>query len=141
DPAARAHRDLRIRGGARHAPANARRRQGDRAGVRRVDARDVSRRRRHPAGLQTVAVTAWILGAAEAIDSPHAGGKAKALARAERAGLPVPPWFVLSATAFEDSLTPEQRAALAETIDPDVLARVLDRVSLAPAIVAAIAAA
>jgi pyruvate,water dikinase len=88
-----------------------------------------------------VAVTAWILGVTEAIESPHAGGKAKALARAERAGLPVPPWFVLSATAFEDSLTPEQRAALAGTLDPAVLARVLDGVSLAPAIVAAIAAA
>jgi pyruvate,water dikinase len=88
-----------------------------------------------------VAVTAWILGAAEAADSPHAGGKAKALARAERAGLPVPPWFVLSATAFDDSLTPEQRAALAQTTDPAVLARVLEGVSLAPAIHAAIAAA
>ncbi len=88
-----------------------------------------------------MAVNAWIFGAAEAATSPHAGGKAKALARAERAGLPVPPWFVLSATAFDDSLTPEQRAVLEETTDPAVLARVLDSVSLALPIRAALAEA
>src|SRR6185436_1562442 len=50
-------------------------------------------------------MTGWILGAAEAADAVEAGGKARALGRATRAGLPVPPWFVLSSAAFTDSLT------------------------------------
>ena len=33
------------------------------------------------------------------------GGKALALLRLERAGLPVPPWFVLSPSAFRASLS------------------------------------
>jgi pyruvate,water dikinase len=53
-----------------------------------------------------------ILRAAEAIDSPFAGGKARGLARAERAGLPVPPWFVVAAPAVPDSLTRDVRAAI-----------------------------
>jgi phosphohistidine swiveling domain-containing protein len=44
-------------------------------------------------------MTTWILAADAALDSPHAGGKARALARAERAGLPVPVWCVLSDAA------------------------------------------
>jgi phosphohistidine swiveling domain-containing protein len=44
----------------------------------------------------------WVLRGAAAADSPHAGGKARALARADAAGLPVPPWFVLSAAAFHE---------------------------------------
>ena len=46
----------------------------------------------------------WILSGRDARLSRHAGGKARALADAERAGLPVPPWFVLSADAFDRSL-------------------------------------
>jgi pyruvate,water dikinase len=88
-----------------------------------------------------VAVSRWILGRAEAVDSPHAGGKARALARAERAGLPVPAWFALSAAAFVDSLTPEQRTALQTATDATALGSVLDTVSLAPAIVAAVSEA
>ena len=85
-------------------PGHARKRKVDRADVRRLDRVDVPRSRRRAAGVQTVAVSGWILGSAEAVDSPHAGGKARALARAERAGLPVPAWFALSAEAFVESL-------------------------------------
>jgi phosphohistidine swiveling domain-containing protein len=46
------------------------------------------------------AVNDWILRGPAAAGSPHAGGKARALARAEQAGLPVPAWFVLSAEVF-----------------------------------------
>jgi rifampicin phosphotransferase len=41
------------------------------------------------------------------------GGKALALLCAERAGLPVPPWFVISPSAFAASLTREQSELLA----------------------------
>lgn len=60
----------------------------------------------------------WILGSAEAVDSPHVGGKARALARAERAGLAVPAWFVLSAEAFDTSftLTPDLAAELSDAV-------------------------
>jgi phosphohistidine swiveling domain-containing protein len=86
-----------------------------------------------------VAVSNWILGATEAIDSPHAGGKARALARAEHAGLAVPQWFVLSAEAVVESLTPGQRIELENRTDSAALGRVLKAVALAPAIAAAVA--
>jgi phosphohistidine swiveling domain-containing protein len=86
-------------------------------------------------------MTAWILHAAEAADSQQAGGKARALARAEQADLPVPPWFVLSPASFVDSLTPEQRSALNGAIDFSSLAHVLDGVCVAPRVGAAIAGA
>ena len=76
----------------------------------------------------------WILGAAEAAESPYAGGKARALARAGGAGLSVPRWFVLSSSAFTDSLTPDQRAALESAADAASLARILDSVALPPAL-------
>ena len=47
------------------------------------------------------AVNAWILRGSAAADSPQAGGKARALARAEQGRLPVPPWFVISSGAFD----------------------------------------
>ena len=76
-------------------------------------------------------MTAWILDAARAADSPHAGGKARALARAQRAGLPVPEWFVVSASAFTDSLTRAQRDLLDHASDADVLQQTVDEVRLA----------
>ncbi|MGE5813887.1 MAG: PEP/pyruvate-binding domain-containing protein, partial [Acidobacteriota bacterium] len=79
-------------------------------------------------------MTSWILTADDAIDSAMVGGKARALARAQRAGLPVPPWFVLSASAFEDSLTAEQRAAMARAHDAAALSPILDAVVLNPRI-------
>jgi phosphohistidine swiveling domain-containing protein len=42
---------------------------------------------------------AWIFDPVEALDSPHAGGKARALARAAQGGLCVPDWIVLSDAA------------------------------------------
>ena len=45
----------------------------------------------------------WILDPVDALDSPHAGGKARALARAARSGLSVPAWVVLSDGAFLQS--------------------------------------
>ena len=83
-------------------------------------------------------VNAWILDPGAAAESPHAGGKARALALAEQAGLPVPPWFVVSSHAFDDSLTPDQRRALDEARDAASLARTVADVQIAPAIIAAI---
>jgi len=83
-------------------------------------------------------VNAWILDPGAAAESPHAGGKARALALAESAGLPVPPWFVVSSHAFDDSLTPDQRRALDEARDAASLARTVADVQIAPAIIAAI---
>ena len=48
----------------------------------------------------------WILDVRDAAGSADAGGKARALARAERAGLPVPSSFVLSASASKPSNYP-----------------------------------
>lgn len=49
-------------------------------------------------------MSGWVLNPAEATASTGAGGKARGLANAARAGLVAPPWFVLSADAFEASL-------------------------------------
>ncbi|PYR57708.1 MAG: phosphoenolpyruvate synthase, partial [Acidobacteria bacterium] len=73
----------------------------------------------------------WILDVRDAAGSADAGGKARALARAERAGLPVPSSFVLSASAFDDSLTAEQRASFEQTNDGRALARTVDAVAVA----------
>jgi pyruvate,water dikinase len=48
-----------------------------------------------------VALTIRILRGADAIASPQAGGKARALARAEEFGLPVPEWFVVATASGE----------------------------------------
>nr|MBA2602978.1 phosphoenolpyruvate synthase [Acidobacteriota bacterium] len=48
-------------------------------------------------------MSGWILTPADAALSPAAGGKARALASAERAGLAAPPWLVLSTGAFDAS--------------------------------------
>jgi rifampicin phosphotransferase len=45
------------------------------------------------------------------------GGKARALAALRDAGLPIPPWIVLSPEAFHASLTPELRTALESALD------------------------
>jgi rifampicin phosphotransferase len=62
----------------------------------------------------------WILRGGEARRSPAAGGKARALADVERAGLAVPPWFVLSTDACERSLdaagSPEQFEIVADVL-------------------------
>jgi rifampicin phosphotransferase len=49
-------------------------------------------------------MSSWVLDPSHASGSPAAGGKARALADAEQAGLAVPPWIVLSTDAFEASL-------------------------------------
>ena len=77
-------------------------------------------------------MTRWILDPAGALDSPHAGGKARALARAERGGLSVPAWIVLSDSAFFDALTAGQRAALHS--DPSSVARIIAAVSMSDAV-------
>ena len=59
----------------------------------------------------------WVLMPSEALESPHAGGKARALARAVRAGLPVPDWVVVSSEAFA-------AAAEGSAIAPGVLAEI-----------------
>ena len=83
-------------------------------------------------------MTPWILDPVHAAASPLAGGKARALGRAQHAGLPVPAWFVLSAAAFLDSLTPEQAAALDGTEDPDALAAIVDGVCMRPEVADAV---
>jgi rifampicin phosphotransferase len=82
-------------------------------------------------------MTRWILDPATALDSPHAGGKARALARAQRGGLSVPAWVVLSESAFVDSLTPEQHAALYSY--PPSMARIVEGVSMSGAVRATVA--
>jgi rifampicin phosphotransferase len=66
----------------------------------------------------------YILTPAEAASSPHAGGKARALALAMRGGLPVPPWVVLAASAFDASAVAGGIAA--DTV-PDYFLRVIER--------------
>jgi pyruvate,water dikinase len=58
------------------------------------------------------------------------GGKARALLRLTHAGFPVPEYFVLTAQAFRDSLTPVQRTVLESNADPAGLQSSLD--DLAP---------
>jgi len=74
----------------------------------------------------------WIIDPQDAAGSPDAGGKARALAHARHAGLPVPDWFVLSAGAFEHSLTPAQREVLNHTSDPVLLERAFNDLRVAP---------
>lgn len=80
----------------------------------------------------------WILRGEEATDARQAGGKASALARAERAGLPVPPWFVVSAEAFEASLRPEQRAMLEGALDGATVGQLFADLKLCPELSAAL---
>lgn len=61
-------------------------------------------------------MSGWILDAASALDAADAGGKARALARAQGAGLPVPPWFALSSSAFRPDLSPEERDAIRDAV-------------------------
>jgi phosphohistidine swiveling domain-containing protein len=57
-------------------------------------------------------VSRYILTPAESRD-PHAtGGKAAALAALRTAGVDIPPWFVVTPAAFEDSVDPAARARL-----------------------------
>ena len=83
----------------------------------------------------------WILRGVEAVDSPLAGGKARALASMERGGLPVPPWFVVSASAFEESLSGDHRIALETARDDSSSQLLLRDLSVHPAIRAEIDAA
>jgi phosphohistidine swiveling domain-containing protein len=59
------------------------------------------------------------------------GGKASALARAGRAGLPVPDWFALSVDAFTASLGPAGRKAI-ELGGDEAAVRIVEDVRLSP---------
>jgi len=85
-----------------------------------------------------VAVSAMILRTLAAADSPHAGGKARALARAERAGLPVPAWFVVSSLAFAQSLAEDRSAARESATAAVDDAGALAALSVGPIVAAAI---
>ena len=87
----------------------------------------------------TTPMTTWVLDPIDALDSPHAGGKARALARAARGGLCVPAWVVLSDAAFLASLTEEERDALQS--DSSTLSGMLERVSITGEVRSAIDAA
>ena len=66
-----------------------------------------------------------ILTPADALAGAPVGGKARALAESARAGLAVPPWFVLSPAAFWSSLGAEERRRLdACASDEEVVALV-----------------
>jgi phosphohistidine swiveling domain-containing protein len=60
------------------------------------------------------------------------GGKASALARAARAGLPVPDWFALSVDAFTASLGPDGREAIEKAPDDAAVQRIVEDVRLSP---------
>jgi phosphohistidine swiveling domain-containing protein len=60
------------------------------------------------------------------------GGKASALARAGRAGLPVPDWFALSADAFTASLRPADREGIEMAGDDAAVQRIVEGVRLSP---------
>src|SRR3954466_5034089 len=60
------------------------------------------------------------------------GGKARALASLRAAELPVPAWFVVTPSAFDDSLTPEQTAALQNADSTGALRKVVDAVRPSP---------
>jgi pyruvate,water dikinase len=62
------------------------------------------------------------------------GGKARALATLGGAGLPVPPWLVVTPKAFEGSLTSAQRRAIASARDHREAGAVLGDARLAPAV-------
>jgi len=53
------------------------------------------------------------------------GGKAKALASLEGCGFPIPRWFVVTPSAFDQSLVKEQRDDLARAKSHEALAKVL----------------
>lgn len=71
-----------------------------------------------------MALTIRILRGADAIASPEAGGKARALARAEGFGLPVPPWFVIATSGGQtddwtmDAADAERITAAARELSP-----------------------
>jgi len=66
------------------------------------------------------------------------GGKGYALARMTAEGLPVPAWFALSPDAFEQSVSPVQRAAI-KGGNADDIRNVLEDLAPAPALLAEIA--
>ncbi|HXF64803.1 MAG TPA: PEP/pyruvate-binding domain-containing protein, partial [Caldilineaceae bacterium] len=68
------------------------------------------------------------------------GGKAAMLARLGAAGLPVPPWFVITPAAFEAALDDAARAAL-NAAAPEEAAALLGRLQLPPALIQALDAA
>lgn len=63
-----------------------------------------------------MALTIRILRGADAIASSAAGGKARALARAETFGLPVPAWFVIATEGSDPNAELAMDDAVAETI-------------------------
>ena len=68
------------------------------------------------------------------------GGKAYALSRLDVVGLPVPEWFAVTPTAFESSLSDEQREALAQ-VDPERLRKAIAELKPAADVTAEICAA
>jgi phosphoenolpyruvate synthase/pyruvate phosphate dikinase len=66
----------------------------------------------------------FVLWPAQIRTDTAAGGKARALAVLTRAGLPVPDWFVIPATAFQASLDSPAAGALAAAGTALAIARV-----------------
>jgi pyruvate,water dikinase len=77
----------------------------------------------------------YIIGV-ETTRTDELGGKGRSLAALERAGLPVPPWFVVSPTAFRDSVSADRLSGLSEAADFKSLASILDGLSPSPDVAA-----
>lgn len=72
----------------------------------------------------------YVLGADGEVTTAQGGGKASALAALARAGLPVPPWFVVTPEAFDASLSPAQRKTLDDGRDAGAVQQVLAQIDL-----------
>lgn len=62
------------------------------------------------------------------------GGKAKALGTLEASGFPVPSWFAVTPSAFDQSLSSFQRDEIARSSSPEELARIVAEVRLDQAV-------
>ncbi|GIV76818.1 MAG: phosphoenolpyruvate synthase [Litorilinea sp.] len=72
---------------------------------------------------------------------PELSGKARGLALAGGAGLPVPPWYFVAPSALLAALSPEQQDALARATDAGAAQAALAHLRLPPALLTELAAA
>ncbi len=80
----------------------------------------------------------YIIDGRDATPDAALGGKARALAALRSARLPIPPWFVLTGQAFDDSLTPKQRDSLERTKHSNEVRAIVENVTVGLEVCAAI---